>query len=178
MEKGEYTDRDIILELDKVLKKSVALDIQKQISIHMFKHMGLELQRRLKTKSVSKEETLEIIMDIYKNPPPIPKQETKPEPVKETIEERLKRENVFSSSIIIGKEVLTFTEKGMNNLHCGNNDLFEEYGETTLDGHEDDGRIFKTSMVKRISDGKIFSYHYIWHAEWPTDYVNNSIYEI
>lgn len=178
MKKGFYSDREIISALNKHITKSVPKELQSKLNIYSFKAMGQKLQGLLQERSVAETELHSLILDFYKNPltPPAPEVVIEKKPSKE---ELLAKENVILSvTEKNGKEVITFSEKGKKNLHSENNPEFEDLEEEDeINGHEDDGRIFKTRRIKRVADGKIFSYDYIWHSEWGVDFWDNSVTE-
>ena len=175
---GEYSDRDIIELLNKYFDK-IPREEQKKLTIHGFNLLGRTVQDLLKTQDLPVATIQVMIADTLANPPIPPTPVLKPTPVVDTPEVKLEKENVSTSKLNTeGKEVIQFTEKGMNNLHSGDNPLFKELGEDKINGHEDDGRIFKTAQVKRLSDSKVFSYEYVWHSDWPTDFQDNKITEV
>jgi hypothetical protein len=176
---GEYSDREIIMMMNKIIKKIVRPVDQPKLTMFMISTMGYKIQGLLKERNMLENEVQEIIADTYANPPTPPPVEPTPEPVKESNEAKLARENVSTSRIDEkGKEHILFSEQGMKNLHSEDNDLFESVGKDRMNDHEDDGRIFKTRIVKRLSDEKQFTYDFVWHPEWDCDFWNNEIVEV
>lgn len=175
----EYTDREIVLILNKILKNIDPVKFKK-ITILGFKVAGQKIQEALKTQSMSSAQILSFFDEVILNPPKPPPEPAKPTPeeLQQAEEDQNKIDNQYESKIVNGHEVLYFSEQGMNNLCREDNEDFEDVGNPKITDHEDDGRIFKHQKVKRLSDGKVFYYNYIWHPEYPTSFFEHNLTEV
>lgn len=134
-----------------------------------------EIKKELQINPLSTKEINEIADRVIANPPALPE---KPKPVVLTQEEKdkirkekLQEENKHTIEFLEnGQEILTFSEKGMENILREDNEEFITEEKATISDHEDDGRMYKNQVVTRKSDNKRFYFNYVWCPEPYPDY--------
>jgi hypothetical protein len=174
---GTYEDRKCI----EILNKNYPKDKLKAITVFLFKTVGRAIQKELSERALTDSDVKQLISNILLNPP-APPAPAKPvvltrEEIQAARDGVLSEENQTTSKLnSAGLEVVCFSERGMKNLHSDDNDLFEQFGKDEIHDHEDDGRIYKSRTLVRLSDGKKFYYNFTWNPEpYDVDFSEFSI---